>query len=39
MSESVAVVVVTDEQAGGGERLHTCEVGKARVLALRHPGA
>ena len=33
------VFVVTDAQANGGERLHTCEVDAAgRVLAILHPG-
>ena len=34
------IVTVSDAQAAGGERVHTCEVDPAgRVLALRHPGA
>ncbi len=35
-----AVVTVRDDQGGGRERVHTCEVDAGgRVLAIRHPGA
>lgn len=34
------IVAVTDAAAGGGERLHTCEVdGAGTVRAILHPGA
>lgn len=34
------MVTVTDAQAGGAERLHTCEVDAGgRVMAILHPGA
>jgi hypothetical protein len=34
------MVTVSDAQASGDERVHTCEVdGAGRVLAIRHPGA
>jgi hypothetical protein len=35
-----AIVTVSDAQAGGAERVHTCEVDAAgRVRAIEHPGA
>jgi hypothetical protein len=35
-----AMVTVSDAEAGGAERVHTCEVDAAgRVRAIRHPGA
>ena len=37
--EGTTVFVVTDAQAAGGERTHTCEAdASARVLAILHPG-
>jgi hypothetical protein len=35
-----AIVTVSDAQAGGAERIHTCEVdASGRVRAIAHPGA
>jgi hypothetical protein len=35
-----AIVTISDAEAGGSERVHTCEVDAAgQVRAIRHPGA
>jgi hypothetical protein len=36
----IAIVTVSDAEAGGAERVHTCEIDAAgQVRAIRHPGA
>ena len=39
-ARGTTVFVVTDAEASGSDRVHTCEVDAAgRVLAILHPGA